>query len=68
MSGKSGTDARFPSEVRQNVVNGECLIADYGSEGWGFEFLRARDIHCKRLKALTLFGALFRVVRSKLNF
>ena len=25
MSGKSGTDAQFPSEVRQNVVNGECF-------------------------------------------
>ncbi len=24
MSGKSGTDARFPSEVRRNVVNCEC--------------------------------------------
>ena len=25
-SEKSGTDARFPSEVRQNVVKGECRL------------------------------------------
>jgi hypothetical protein len=25
MSGNSGTDARFPSRVRQNVVVGECI-------------------------------------------